>query len=151
MAKYFRRGKSKVYFLPAVAGSSPTSGEMAAGTDLSGSIADIGGFEYSTERIDVPDLGSSFTPQIDGPNTVGEPTLTFNDDDASFTIFNLLPKGTTGFLILAPRGSGAGKLAEKWPIKTTARTNEWSMGNDPARFIVPIAVTSEPVLDGVLP
>lgn len=151
MAFFFRRGVSKAYFLPAVAGSNPTSGEMTAGTDLSTALNDWSGFSFTNERIDVPVLASSFVPQIDGPDTVGDSSFTFLEDDTSNTIRNLLAKGTVGFVVLAPRGTGTGKPAEVWPAKSTGVNREWSMGNDPARFMVQFAITSVPNQNATLP
>src|SRR4051812_13207821 len=93
MARFFRRGVSKIYFLPAVAAYSattatgnPTSGEITAGTDLSQQVADISGFELSNSPIAVQNLKDAFTPSISGEDTVADSSLTMYDLDDSTTI-----------------------------------------------------------------
>lgn len=151
MAKFFRRGVSAIKFLPAVAGSSPTRVEITAGTILTPQVNAISGFQLSNSPIPVPDLSTIFTPQINGEDTVADSTITFNDDDASSTIRTALAKGTTGFVILFPYGDTATKRLEKWPVVSTGVNDEWSVGNDPARFVVGFAITAVPVQNGVTP
>lgn len=152
MARYFRRGVSKVYFLPSVANkAAPTSGEISAGTDLTGSISDIGGFTYSNSPIDTPDLSSTYTTTIPGEDTTDTPELTFYDDNASTAVRTALAKGVAGFILRAPLGTGTGKRAEVWPVTSTGVNDEWSAGNDPARFAVQFAVTSVPTTAAVMP
>src|SRR3982074_789409 len=114
MARFFRRGKSLIKFLPAVAGTSPTSGEFAAGTDLTPQIAAIGGFQLQNNPIETPDLASGFTSQITGPDTTDASTLTFYDDDSSSTLRNLLAKSTVGVIVLEPYGHVTAKRCEVW-------------------------------------
>lgn len=152
MARFFRRGVSKVYFLPAVANkAAPTAPEIAAGTDLTGSVADIGGFTYTNSPIDTPDMASTYTTTIPGEDTTDTPSLTFYDDNASTAIRTALAKGVTGYLLRVPYGTGTGKRGEVWPVTSTGVNDEWSAGNDPARFQAQFAVTAVPTLAAVLP
>ncbi len=153
MAKFFRRGVSKIRFLPTVAASPlvPTRAEITAGTDLSPFVNDIAGFQFNNARIDVPDLASTFTSQIGGPDETGDSTLTMYDDDTSTVVRTTLAKGTSGFLYMMPYGDVATKNAETWPITSTGVNREWSVGNDPARQAVGFAVTAPPNLTGSVP
>lgn len=152
MARFFRRGVSKIYFLPAVASlTAPTAPEIAAGTDLSGEVADINGFQLTNSPITTPDLSTTFDSQINGPDAASDSSLTFYDDDVSTTIRDALAKGTDGFVLLAPYGSASGKRCEVWPVRVTGFNDEWSMGNDPARAMCGFAITDTPEQDAVLP
>ena len=153
MAKFFRRGTSKMYFLPAVSNmAAPTTVEIAAGTDLSPFINGISGFQYTNTRIDTPVLSSSFNFQIDGPDTVGDSSIQCTDDSGgTTTVRTALPKGTSGFLMLAPYGAVATRRVEVWPAKSTGINDEWSLGNDPARFDIGFAITGVPTQTGVYP
>jgi hypothetical protein len=153
MAPFFRRGTSKIWFLPAVADiSAPTVAEVNAGTDLSPFVNGISGFQYSNERIDAPNLASSFTPQIDGPDTVSDSSIVCNDDSGGTTTARTtLPKGTTGYLFLMPYGRVPTKRGEVWPAKSTGVNDEWSLGNDPARFEIGFAITAVPDQDVTIP
>lgn len=151
MAKFFRRGVSKIHFLPAVAGASPTRAEITAGTDLSPQVNGLSGFQFSNTRIDTPILSSSFTPEIDGPDEVGDSTLTFLDDNATSTIRTTLAKGTSGYIVLFPYGDVPTKRCEVWQVKSTGVNDEWSMGNDPARYAVGFAIVNPPNQNATIP
>jgi hypothetical protein len=152
VARFFRRGVSKIYWLPAVSNTAaPSSGEIAAGTDLSAQIAEIGGFKLSNDPIATPDLATTFDSQINGVDTTEESTLTFHDNDASATIRNLLAKGNAGFVMLAPYGTGTGKRAEVWPVKSTGFNDDWSMDAKSAQAMAGFAITSVPTQNSVLP
>lgn len=135
MARFFRRGISKVYFNTTAA---------VGGTELTNSVAEMTGFQLQNSPISTPDLQSTFTKTIIGEDTTDTPTITFYDDDASEVIRDALAKGTAGFVILAPYGTTAGKRIESWPVRSTGVNDEWTVGNDPARYSVQFAVTDVP-------
>lgn len=151
MARFFRRGVSKVKFLPAVAGTSPTRAEITAGTDLSPSVAGIGGFTLTNAPISTPDLATNFDSQIDGPDTAGDSSLTFYDDDAATTVRSAVAKGTAGFMVLFPYGDVSGKRCEVWPVKSTGVNDEWSLDASAAQFQVGFAVTAKPTQNATTP
>jgi hypothetical protein len=155
MARFFRRGISKIYWLPAVADVttviSPTRAEITAGEDLSPSVADIAGFQLQNSPIPVPNLAEMFTPQIDGEDTVTDSALTFNDDDDDEVVRLLLQKGEVGFICLMPYGDVPTKRCEIWAVKSTGFNDEWSLGNDPARAMAGFAVTRTPEQNGIIP
>lgn len=151
MARYFRRGKSKIKWAPSVAGSSPTRGEITAGVDLSPSIADIGGFQLSNNPITTPDLATSFDSQIDGPDSTEDSSLTFYDDDTSTTIRTTLAKGVSGYALLFPLGDIVSKRVEVWQAKSTGVNDQWSLDATAAQFRVGFAILSVPNQSGVTP
>lgn len=152
MARYFRRGKSLIYFLPAVANkAAPTTPEITAGTNLTGSISDPGSFAFNNSPISTPDLASTFTTQIPGEDTAETPTITFYDDDTATTIRTVLAKGVTGFIVRMPYGNVSTKRAETFPVTVTGVNDAWSADNTSAMFAVGFAVTGVPSLTAVLP
>lgn len=151
MARFFRRGVSKVRFLPAVAGTSPTRAELTAGTDLSPAVAAINGFSLTNSPITTPDLATNFDSQIDGPDAAGDSSLNFYDDDATTTIRTAVAKGTAGFIVLMPYGDVPAKRCEKWPVKSTGVNDEWSLDAAAAQFQVGFAVTGKPEQNAVVP
>ena len=151
MARFFRRGVSKIKFLPAVAGSSPTRAEITAGTDLSPAIAAINGFQFSNSPIVTPDLATAFDSQIVGPDAAGDSSLNFYDDDATSTIRTAVAKGTAGFIVLFPYGDVPTKRCEKWPVTSTGVNDEWSLDATAGQFQVGFAVTAVPNQNGVIP
>lgn len=135
MARFFRRGVSRVYF---------NATSAIGGTELTNSIAEIAGFQLSNSPIATPDLQSTFTKTIIGEDTTDTSTITFYDDDTASAIRTALAKGNAGFIMLVPYGVGTGKRYESWPVRSTGVNDEWTVGNDPARFVVGFAVTDVP-------
>jgi hypothetical protein len=140
MARFYRRGISRVYF---------NTTAVVGGTELTNSIAEISGFQLTNSPIPTPDLQATFTKSIVGEDTTDTSTITFYDDDSVTTIRTALVKGAVGFIILAPYGTAATKRFESWPARSTGVNDEWTVGNDPARYMVGFAITDVPTLNGV--
>lgn len=153
MGRYFRRRKgSRVMFLPAIANiNAPTRAEITAGVNLTPQIAEIDGFSFSNDPIATPDLGSSFDSTIPGVDTAENPSLTIYDDDASVALRTSLAKDASGFVVLMPYGDVPTKRCEVWPVTSTGVNDEWTVGNEAARFTVAFAVTSTPSQNAVIP
>jgi hypothetical protein len=151
VARYFRRGRSKIKWAPSVAGSSPTRPEITAGVDLSPSVADIGGFQLNNNPIETPDLSTGFNSQIDGPDTTDDSSLTFYDDDTATTIRTTLAKGVSGYVLLMPYGDVTAKRCEVWNSKSTGVNDQWTLDATAAQFRVGFAVLTVPNQAGVIP
>ena len=144
MAKFFRRGVSKVYFMVSDPGASVSSAEFTAGTDLSPFITEMNGWQLQNTPIRTPNLADTFTSQIDGEETVADSTLTMNDENGASAFRTALPKGTAGYMALCPYGTAATKRAEIWPVKSTGINDQYTVGNEPARTVVSFAITAVP-------
>jgi hypothetical protein len=152
LARFFRRGVSKFYFLPAVANlDAPTAPEIAAGKDLSPQIAAVNGFEYSNSPIDTPDFATTFTPQIGGEDKAANSSFELYDDDSSSTLRTATIKGTAGFVLLAPYGAATTKRAEIWPATVIAQSDRYTTGNEAAKFMVQFSITARPHQNGAMP
>lgn len=148
MAKFMRRGRAAVYFLPTVAGAIPTAAEVTAGTNLSARIADIAGWVLESTRIDTPDLASRFVSNIPGEQTTADSTLTLYADDANTdAIKAALATDASGYIYIFHSGTGTGKKADLFPVRVSSVGNEYSMGNDAARYVVSFAITAPPSID----
>jgi hypothetical protein len=131
--------------------AAPTRAEINAGVDLTSEITAISGFQLTNSPIPVPNLGTVFTPQIEGEDTVADSMLTFNDDDASDTARAALAKGTAGFLLFMPYGDVTAARAEVWPVRSTGFNDEWSLDNVAAKAMAGFAVTDVPEQDAAVP
>lgn len=151
MARYFRRGISKTKWLPAQAGTSPTRAEITAGVDLSPSVNAINGFQFSNNPIATPDLSDNFDSQITGPDTAGDSSIDFYDDDTSTVVRTALAKGTQGVALLMPYGDVVSKRCESWYATSLGVNDAWSMDAVAALFNVQFAITKRPNQAGVTP
>ena len=153
MSRYFRRGTTKIYFAPSINDvDSPTVAEMAAATELSCEIAEISGFAFQNNPIDVPDMCAEFVKKIPGEDTADDSEMTFYEDDTSNPLFVTLAKGEEGFIVFFPYGVGGasptvGDDCEVWPVSVAKTTREWSAGNDAARFMSTFTITEVPGLN----
>lgn len=151
MARFFRRGVSKVRWLPAQAGTSPTRPEITAGVDLSVAIAAINGFQFTNAPIATPDLSDNFDSQITGPDQAGDSSFDLYDDDSISTIRTALAKGTAGIALLMPYGDVPTKRCESWYATSLGVNDAWSMDATAAQFNVQFAITKRPTQAGVIP
>jgi hypothetical protein len=151
MSRFIRRGKAKFYFLPTIAdpGLVPTTAEITAGIDLSKRIADLAGWRRTGSSVATPDMGSDFVSNIAGEKTVDESSFTFYADDEAATeeLKTAMPEDMEGFIYICGSGRAAGKEADTFPVRVNTVGNEYSVGNDPARFMISYAVTDNPAID----
>lgn len=152
MSRYFRRGTTKIYFVPTITNTaSPTVAQLAAGTELTCEVAEISGFAFQNNPIDVPDMCAEFVKKIPGEDTADDSEMTFYEDDTSNPLLVTLAKGQQGYIVFFPYGTGganpiAGDDCEVWPVSVAKTTREWSAGNDPARFMTTFTITNVPGL-----
>lgn len=158
MARYFRRGTTKIYFVPEIEDvDAPTESEMGAGMEISCDIAEVSGFTFTNSPIDTPDMCAEFVKRIPGEDTAEDSELTFYEDDTSNPLFTTLAKGSSGFIVFFPYGTSgvAGEPAtgddcEVWPVSVARLAREWSAGNDAARFMASFTITDVPGLQSVV-
>lgn len=160
MARFFRRGKEKWVFAPAVANpAAPTRAEINAGTVLTApgdtaaaGISAVAGFAISNAPIAVPDAATTFDKSIPGIDSAEASSITFYDDDASTTKRTALAKGTAGFIIRMPYGDVAGKRCAVWQVRTTGVNDDANLvAAEGATFGVGFSVEAEPNQNAVVP
>jgi len=144
--RYFDRGTTKCYYLPAVAASNltPTRAEMDAGTDLSNEVSDINGWMVSAEQIDTPALGTVFTGNIPGPTSSPESSITFYASSNSVDVRALLPRGTSGYIMWLDGGDVPGNKADVFPARVRSNGKQRSLGNEAAKIEVQFSITNTP-------
>jgi hypothetical protein len=155
MARFMRKGTTKVYFVPTIANlAAPTTAEITAGTVLTTQIAEVNGFTFTNNPIDTPDMGSSFVSKIPGEDTVDTSSFRFYEDKSSNPIRTVLAKGTNGYIVFFPSGTAgaspaAGDKTETWPVTVASNARTYSAGNEAASYMVVLSNTAAPS-DGTL-
>lgn len=150
--EYWRRGLSKVYWSATAVTTNPTAAQIAASVDLTPQIGGMEGFETAVERIAVENLASTFTPGLTGPQTIGNPRITFHDKkkptpptNATYDAIRVaLVEGATGTLILCPYGTTTGSRVELWQAQSGGANDQWSLGNETAKYVVEFGITATP-------
>ena len=150
-SRYFRRGITVVYWVPTIASkSAPTRSELNAGTDLSGEVADIDGWQVTSNTVDTPALASLFTGKINGATEADNSSLTFYSDLGSVDVRSLLQRGTRGFVVWMDEGDTTGLLMDVFPVQVISAPKQRGL-DDPARIMIQFAVTSEPAENVTVP
>jgi len=150
MARFMRKGVTKVYFVPTISSvTAATVAEVTAGTELGSELADVSGFAFTNNPISTPDMDNQFVSQITGEDTADQSSLTFYEDDTSTTIKDALAKGTAGYVLFYYAGlAGASPAAadeyEAFPVTVSAAPRLYSAGNEAAQFRVDFAITAVP-------
>lgn len=155
MSKYFRRGKTRVYFVASISNTAaPTAAEINGGTNLSASVNDMTGFSYSTSQLPTPALDNAFTPSIGGPQVTEDSSITLYLDHASNPLRTTLALGTSGYIVWVDyKASGniaAADKADVYPVTVIGAPKRRSMGDDPAVWECQFAITAVPVEDATV-
>jgi hypothetical protein len=152
ITKFYRRGVTKLWFLPAVASvtAGPTSIEVTAGADITPGLSGLTGFSSNPSKIPTPDADIDFTGNIPGEITPADSALTYYEDKLATAIRTALADGTAGFVCIFPQGKVTGRRVETWPV----RLGEWNSGLDmtgnvAATQVIDVAVTGKPGKNGV--
>jgi len=152
--RFFRRGVTKVRFLPTVASSSlvPTAAEVTAGTDLTADLADLTGFTFTNSPITVPDWSDNFDPKIPGVDETTDGVLTFYEKGTSNPLRTVLAKGVSGYVAIFFAGTAgaspaAADKAEVWPVTFTGPARDYTSAAEGARWHTSAVSTARPNVD----
>jgi hypothetical protein len=149
--RFFRPGTTSVVFCTTIANkAAPTRGEINAGTDLRNEVAEISGFQTTSETVDAPDLGSRFNVKIPGRIAADDSSLTLYESVTGVDARSLLPRDTTGFLLFMDGGDVSGRKMDVFPITVASLAHDRSL-EDPGRLIVTFTVTSVPAENVLIP
>src|SRR5687768_14928936 len=133
MARFNRKGTTKIYFLPDIAATTliPTAAEITAGTDYTGQINAIDGFSLENTPIETPDMASTFVSKIGGDDSAADSSLTFYEDSTTDTIETDLAKGTSGFIVIFSKGNTAGnKGMDVYPVTVVSNSKAYTTDNE---------------------
>lgn len=156
MSVYFRRGQAAAIVVPTIASVSggPTVSELTAGVDVTAAVTALSGFETSLNRINTPLMSQKEELQVDGPQTLGDATVTIIDDDGVVAAGSTvragarvaLAEGTVGYLVIAPDklAPTTGTKVDVWPMKVGALNRDHSLDAQLARSVAQLAITATP-------
>jgi len=151
-SRYIPEGTWHFNFLPAIAIlSSPTRAEINAGTDLSPQVASYGTWAVIGAAVPTPDLASTFVPSIPGLLSADGTTLSMYADVASADVRTLLPRNTTGFMLVLPGGDVPGRKMNAFAIKVLQSAPSSSIGGNPTTIELQFTPTSAPVENITIP
>jgi hypothetical protein len=149
--RYIPPGTRKIYFVSTIATyTSPTRGELNAGTDLSAEIAEMSGFTVTSDSVDTPDLSTRFTSKIPGRITADDSSISFYASSTSSDVRTVLPRDTSGYIVILPEGDVTSQKMDVFPVKVASTAIDTAM-EDPAKVNVSFTVTKVPALNVTIP
>lgn len=150
--RYVAAGITQVYWVGTIAvAAAPTRLELDAGWDLSGEVADPGGWIGSPNFVATTGLTSGWETSKPGRRRPEGTSLTLYADRAGDDIRSLLAKGSEGYIVVLHGGDVPGRLMDVWPVEVAALSQAPTIGNDPAQVVAEFAVPAEPALGVTVP
>lgn len=118
----------RLVFAPVVAASTliPTRAEINAGTDLTTEVESWEGWTTEAATIETPSL-ARFVGNIPGRITIQPGMLQMYVDRGEDDIRDVLPVGTTGFLLFMDVGDVPTKKMDVWPVRVNMLATVRSM------------------------
>ncbi|NUR28506.1 MAG: hypothetical protein HOV76_32390 [Hamadaea sp.] len=142
--RFFQPGIVKVYWLPAVAATSPTRAEITAGTNLTPELDDWSGWSYSTTFIETKDASSRVSPKLAGRVSLDDSSMTFNGSQNGLDIRTVLTINTSGFVLICDGGDVPTQPAELFPSTVGAVVPVRSLDSDAFKVRIDFGVTNLP-------
>lgn len=150
--RYFPTGTTKWIFCVTVANkSAPTRVEINNGTDLSPELAEVEGWQVTSELIDVPDINSRFTSKIPGRTSADDSSIKFYADPSGVDARSLFPRDQEGYILRMDGGDVAGRKMDVFPIRVSSTSKDMGTGDDGATLTVMFAITAEPAENVTIP
>ncbi|ODA69512.1 hypothetical protein [Streptomyces sp. AVP053U2] len=149
--RYYRRGVTRVLWVPAIANkSAPTRVELDAGTALEGETGAMSGWQTTSGTVPTPALGSRFTPVVGGEITAADSSLTFWASKDADDVRTLLVREATGFIVWMDEGDVDGQTMDVYPVTVTSQAKVREL-DTAAQIMAQFAITSEPAENVEIP
>jgi hypothetical protein len=151
VAKLPYEKRTRVYWCTSISNiNAPTAAEITAGVYLSPFTKKDGVQTPNNQNfIDSGDITTDFDSQEPGSWGGAPVNLTLFRDDTADTAWNLMVKGTRGFLVIARTKTvapTAGDKVEVWPAAMHHPVMANSAPNENQTFTGAFAITAEPAL-----
>lgn len=150
MADIVVDGTVRVAYVPAIANqAAPTTSELNAGTLLQSVMTPDGlqNWQPTTAAVDNSALDSTFTTSTIGRDSFSNPILQFKKQASGDTVYNLLTRGTTGFIVIRRYIASGTAWASTQPVEVYPVIFGQTIGVDPAanevaKYQIPAMVTA---------
>lgn len=149
--RFIRPGVTKVYFVPTSANyKAMTKAELDAGTDLTTEIAEVSGWNITSNLVETPDWASRYASKVAGLLASDDSSITFYADEAGNDVRKVLPRDTKGYIAWMDGGEVVGQPMDVFPVTVSSLSKERA-ANTPARIVVNFAITAVPSEDQAIP
>jgi hypothetical protein len=149
--RYIPPGKRRYYWVTTITTyTSPLRSELDAGKDLTAEIADVTGFDVTSDMVETPDLGTTYTSKVPGRTNSSDSSITFYADSTSNDVRTLLPRNTSGFVVIFGEGDVTGQKMDVFPARVASEYVDQGTA-DPGRVVVNFSITRLPAQNVTIP
>lgn len=150
ITRFFMPGETQILFIASISNTSaPTFAELDGGTELTEEFADWAGWTVATSMIKTPGLKNRFVGQLPGRIEAEESSITFYEDKAQADLRTLMPRDTTGYIVIADGGLDQGK-GDVFKVQVASVTKVRDI-EDAAKIRFQFAIVEQPAEDVTLP
>lgn len=153
MSREVYEGNYRVYWAAAIiAIAAPTVAEFAAATYVGSFVTKDGvALNIDEAAVDTASIETTFNTQIGGSWGIKPEIKMFRDGGTETAGYDLIVKGTNGFLIISEFGlPTVGKKCIVIPAEMGVGKPANSAGNDPQTFTVNFFATAEPAMHALV-
>lgn len=141
--RYIHPETAKVYLIDAVANIlTPLRGEIDAGIDITGEIAEMTGWEVPANLQPVPDLGKKLTGRIGGRIEPADSSIMFYADRGTADIRDVVARGDQTHVMILHGGDVAGQKSDLFKVEVASVSKPINVAGDPARIPVMFAINN---------
>jgi hypothetical protein len=151
--RYMVAGVRSFSWVPTIAvKTAPTLAELSAGTDLTGQVASMAGFDVSTNMLSAPDAGSRFEAQVPGRIQSSASTINFyaSKTAGGVDVRSLLTQDLLGFVVIYDEGIVTSGKCRVFPVQIASVTPVPDL-EAVAQIVVTFAITSQPAVGVTIP
>lgn len=149
--RFFAPSVSRIIFTASVSDiTNVTRSEINAGTDLSNEIVELDGWAVNAALLDAPDLGHRFNSKVTGRTEADNSSITMYQSKTTDDARSLMPRGTTGFILIMWGGDVAGRKMDVYEVEV-ASVGKTIPDNKASDMKFSFAITSEPAEDVEIP
>lgn len=151
--RYMVAGVRSVSWVPTIASkAAPVLAELSAGTDLTGQIASMVGFDVSTNMLTAQDMGTRFNPQVPGRTQSSDSSINFyaTKTAGGADVRTLLTQDLLGFVVIYDEGIVTTGKCRVFPVQVASVTPVPDI-EAVAQIVVSFAITSAPAVGITIP
>lgn len=149
--RFFAPGTTRIVFCTSISViTAVTRSEINAGLDLSNEVVEMDGWSVNANLLDAPDIGHKFNAKVSGRTEADNSSLTMYQSKTTDDVRTIMPRGTTGDILIMWGGDVAGRLMDVYPVEV-ASVGKSLPDNRASDMRILFAITSEPAEDVEIP
>lgn len=140
--RYIHPETAKVYLIDSIADiATPLRGEVDAGVDITGEVAEMTGWETPANLVPTPDLGTKITGRIGGRVEPADSSIAFYGDRGTADIRDVVARGDKSHVMILHGGDVAGQKSDVYAVEVASVSKPINVAGDPARINVMFAIS----------